>query len=106
MAQYRGKRKKGKRKGSGDGRVHQERFSMATWTQAKDSAFQRNKNRSSVTGAAKRISASLMRMGFPSWSGTHEPWGELSVFVSKANRFPTLIRRRNDLELIFGSAAQ
>jgi len=51
-------------------------------------------------------SASLMRLGFSKWVGSHEPWGELVIFVANAKNPPTLTRHRDDLDVIFGSVAQ
>lgn len=41
-------------------------------------------------------SASLARMGFSAWPGSHEPWGELAIFVQNVRHHPRLIRRRAD----------
>jgi len=43
-------------------------------------------------------SASRMRRGFQEWSGEHEPWAELAIFVENARQMPRLIRRRPDLD--------
>jgi hypothetical protein len=42
--------------------------------------------------------ASLSRLGFSDWSGPHERWGELAVFVDTAARAVTLRRTRSDLD--------
>lgn len=41
-------------------------------------------------------SASLARLGFSDWQGSHEPWGEVAIFVQNARHQPRLIRRRAD----------
>ncbi len=42
--------------------------------------------------------ASLSRLGFSDWSGDHERWGELAVFVEATATEATLLRTRNDLD--------
>lgn len=42
-------------------------------------------------------SASLGRLGFRDWTGMHERWGELAIFVENAASPPVLLRRRRDL---------
>ncbi len=39
-------------------------------------------------------SASLSRSGFSDWSGEHETWGELALFVGNLVEGPRLLRRR------------
>ena len=41
-------------------------------------------------------SASLARLGFSGWQGSHEPWGEVAIFVRNAHQPPRLNRRRAD----------
>lgn len=41
-------------------------------------------------------SASLARLGRKTWTGSHEPWGELAIFPRNAAA-PKLVRRRSDL---------
>ena len=43
-------------------------------------------------------SASLARMGFSAWTGTHAPWGELAIFTQNCQRPPRLLRCREDVE--------
>jgi len=50
-------------------------------------------------------SASLLRMGVREWSGPHERWSELAIFVANAARKPSLLRRRADLEWFRSLAA-
>jgi RES domain-containing protein len=42
--------------------------------------------------------ASLSRLGFSDWSGQHERWGELAIFVETAAKAVTLVRTRSDLD--------
>lgn len=48
-------------------------------------------------------SASLHRLGFSDWLGSHEPWGELAIFVSSSSMAPELINRRVDLDWLHPS---
>jgi len=43
-------------------------------------------------------SASLAKMGFSTWEGPHERWGEVAVFTQNCQRPPALLRRRGDLD--------
>ena len=43
-------------------------------------------------------SASMGRLGFRDWTGIHERWGEVAIFVENAVLPPALLRRRNDLD--------
>lgn len=43
-------------------------------------------------------SASLARLGFTDWSGAHERWGEIAIFVENAAVRPRLAARRDDLD--------
>ena len=43
-------------------------------------------------------SASIDRLGLSDWSGPHESWAEVAVFVENAATSPRLIRRRTDLD--------
>lgn len=49
-------------------------------------------------------SASLANMGFSNWTGIHEPWGELAIFISNTKTPPTLVTRRTDLDTILGDS--
>jgi hypothetical protein len=42
-------------------------------------------------------SASLSRLGFDGWSGSHEPWGELAIYPDICGWKPQITRRRADL---------
>jgi RES domain-containing protein len=42
-------------------------------------------------------SASLSRLGFTSWAGSHAPWGEVAVFVERSRTPPRLLAVRPDL---------
>ncbi len=43
-------------------------------------------------------SASLFRLGASRWNGSHEPWGELAIFVSNSEEEPRLIGHRDELD--------
>jgi hypothetical protein len=43
-------------------------------------------------------SASLSRLGFRTWSGSHEPWGELAIFVENVDAAPFLLQMRSNLD--------
>lgn len=43
-------------------------------------------------------SASLARLGLGHWSGPHEGWSELAIFVERAREPPRLVRRRTGLD--------
>jgi hypothetical protein len=43
-------------------------------------------------------SMSLVREGVADWSGDHQAWSELAIFVEKCFAKPVLVRRRADLE--------
>jgi RES domain-containing protein len=43
-------------------------------------------------------SASLSKKGFAGWVGSHEPWGELTIFTSAAKIAPKVVGR-TDLEI-------
>jgi RES domain-containing protein len=49
-----------------------------------------------VEGVVYR-SASMARRGFRDFTGSHERWGELAVFVARCSQPPTLSRIRHDL---------
>jgi hypothetical protein len=38
----------------------------------------------------------MSRAGFVRWTGPHEAWSELVIFVDNAARKPELLRRRED----------
>jgi len=42
-------------------------------------------------------SASLARMGFAAWEGTHERWGEVAIFRANSKQAPVLGARRKNL---------
>jgi RES domain-containing protein len=42
-------------------------------------------------------SASLARMGFSSWEGTHERWAEVAIFTANCKQAPALVARRKSL---------
>jgi len=42
-------------------------------------------------------SASLCHLGFTSWEGKHQPWGELAIFTQNSPAHPRLVKRRDDL---------
>ena len=42
-------------------------------------------------------SASLAKMGFWAWEGSHERWGEVAIFTQNCQRPPALLNRREDL---------
>ena len=62
-------------------------------TQARGADWHRDGHQSVVCR-----SASMWRIGWTAWSGLHEAWSELAVFVERAKRRPTLVRCRDDLE--------
>ncbi len=43
-------------------------------------------------------SASLSKRGVSRWSGRHEPWGELAIFVENCPHPPSLVGFRDDLD--------
>jgi hypothetical protein len=43
-------------------------------------------------------SASLAQKGFSDWSGSHEQWSELAIFVRNCIEPPILVKRRPDLD--------
>ncbi len=42
-------------------------------------------------------SASLHRLRFADWTGSHERWGELAIYPERAKRAPKLVRRISGL---------
>ena len=43
-------------------------------------------------------SASLSRLGQTDWSGDHRSFGEVAIYPDNAEREPSLLRRRDDLD--------
>lgn len=50
-------------------------------------------------------SASLARVGFRSWSGTHPKWGEVAIFVRNAAEPPHVAGHQDDLSWLSGSGS-
>jgi hypothetical protein len=49
-------------------------------------------------------SASLWRLGFSDWTGSHSRWSELAIFVENCSVAPVRKGHRDDLEWLTGSA--
>jgi RES domain-containing protein len=47
-------------------------------------------------------SFSLWARGVRRWAGSHEPWGEVAIFVRNARTVPALVRRHDELSWLGG----